>query len=168
MTKACKGAAVCLALLCVVLSGCGMAVRGEVPTSSQVSEPVGDSISKLISFRGTTVVPLGRLLVMVPGASVPSGNTGCMLEAAAVGSGQDYGLALDETVWDVRILCDREELQVLFGAITVRVEPMDRDMSGKQVYQRHGSGPFEPLALVKSRDGYVCGETERLSLFTLG
>lgn len=151
------------------LTSC-IAVALVLASCTPVAEDVAESTSgtsQLISFRGTTVVPFGRLLVLVPGAAVPSGNTGCMLEAEPAGRGSEYGLAFDETVWDVRILCDREELQVLFGAITVCIEPADSTVGG-QVYQRHGSAGFEALPVVSGRQGYVCGETERLSLFTIG
>lgn len=144
----------------VFVAACIAASPDNVATSS--------SISKLISFRGTTVAPLGRLLVLVPGAAVPSGNTGCLLEAETAGSAGDYGLHGNETVWDVRILCDREELQVLFGAIIVCIQPANGARNGMQVYQRHGTGDFEALAQVDGREGYVCGATERLSLFTIG
>lgn len=151
-------------LVCAVLVSCTAAEQGE----TRSSESTGSSTSQLISFRGTTVVPFDRLLVMVPGAAVPDGNTGCMLEAEPAGRASEHGLAFDETVWDVRILCDQEELQILFGAITVCIEPADGAFDGRQVYQRHGTSGFVALPVVSGRAGYVCGETERLSLFTIG
>lgn len=136
--------------------------------SSQVegAEEAG-AASREISFRGTTVLLLGRLLVRVPASAMPSGLTGCLLRAEEKGRSGDYGFEWDDTVWDVRILCDKESLQELFDAITVCIHPEDGAVSGKLVYQRH-SGEFGALPITHVKSGYVCGLVEGLSLFTLG
>lgn len=123
--------------------------------------------SREISFRGTTVLLLGRLLVTVPGAAVTIGVTQCTLQAEEIVRSMELGFELDEAVWDIKIICDEEELQVLFEPIGVCILPADAKVEGKQVFHGNGNG-FLPLPLISGKSSYVCGETESLSLFTLG
>lgn len=98
---------------------------------------------------------------------MPSGLTNCVVQAQEVGSSGEFGMELNDSVWDVKMLCDEEELQILFGMINVCIEPADRVAERKHVFHDNGNG-FQPLPLVSGRSGYVCGKTNRLSLFTLG
>jgi LPXTG-site transpeptidase (sortase) family protein len=87
-----------------------------------------------------------------------------------VGESSEYGFDLDDTVWDVKIICDSGELEILFARITVciRPRPKDGDAADKQVFHRHGAGDFSALPNSDARSGYACGTTQVLSLFTLG
>lgn len=98
---------------------------------------------------------------------MPSGITGCRVEAEEKGRSGDYGIALDDKVWDVNIYCDREDIRELFDVIKVCIAPEDGVVADKQVLQRHGEN-FLPLPWIQIEEGYVCGEAAGLSLFTLG
>jgi hypothetical protein len=89
------------------------------------------------------------------------------VEAEAKGTSGGYGFELDDTVWDVNIYCDREDIRELFDAIKVCLLPQDGEVDGKVVYQQH-AGNFSPLPTVEGNSRYVCGLVGHLSLFTLG
>ena len=126
-----------------------------------------NAASAPISFRGTTKLRMGRLLVSIPASAMPSGLTGCRVEAKEKGTSGEYGFELNDTVWDVNIYCDREDIRELFDSIKICLIPRDGAVNGKAVYQQH-AGSFSVLQAVAGENGYVCGLAERLSLFTLG
>jgi LPXTG-site transpeptidase (sortase) family protein len=136
-------------------------------SSASESEP-GQKTSKDIAATGTTTLQLGRLIVDVPPSAIPSGETNCRIVAQVNGEGAEYGFALDDTVWDVKIICDSGEINILFAPINVCVRPKDGNAADKQVFHRHGSGSFAALPSTALRSGYACGTTQVLSLFTLG
>ena len=143
-------------------------IVGACSNRNQAGDPEEAGVaSREISFRGTTVLLLGQLLVRVPASAMPSGLTNCMLQAEEKGRSGDYGFELDETVWDVRIMCDKENVRELFDSITVCIFPEDSEVDGKLVYQLH-SGKFTALPITNEKSEYVCGLAEGLSLFTLG
>jgi hypothetical protein len=148
-----------LVLLCFLIYAC----------TSQAVESMNedDFASAPISFRGTTELRVRGLQVSIPASAMPSGITGCRVQAEQKGRSGDYGLELDEPVWDVNIYCDREDIRELFDVIKVCISPDDSVIAGKWVLQRHGEN-FVPLPLVQIEEGYVCGEAEGLSLFTIG
>lgn len=147
------------ASLCLLLCACASQPGGAVGESNFANSP--------ISFRGTTSLRLGRLLVAVPASAMPSGQTGCLLLAEEQGTSGAYGNELDDTIWDVNIFCDQEDIRELFNAIKVCIAPEDGNVDGKQILQRHGEN-FMPLPNIQDNAGYVCGEALGLSLFTLG
>jgi hypothetical protein len=98
---------------------------------------------------------------------MPSGLTGCQLQVEEMGKSGVYGIELDDTVWDVNIFCDREDVRELFDSIRVCILPEDSEVNGKLVYQQH-SGIFSALPAFDGESGFVCGFAGRLSLFTLG
>lgn len=155
---------VALMLLLFIMSACGSGNEAR-EAAGEVDE--ADAASRVISFRGTTVLLLGQLLVRVPASAMPSGLTDCVLQAEDKGSSGEYGFDLDDTVWDVRILCDKENLRELFNSITVCILPGDGEVDSKAVYQLH-SGKFTALPITNEKSEYVCGLAEGLSLFTLG
>jgi hypothetical protein len=108
-----------------------------------------------------------RLLVSIPASAMPGGLTGCRVEAEQKGTSGEYGLELDDMVWDVNIYCDREDIRELFDSIRVCILPQDGEVGGKVVYQQH-SGKFAALQPTNGETGFVCGLAEGLSLFTLG
>ena len=144
--------------LCLLLCAC----------ASQDAEPNDEnkSASAPISFRGTTVLRMNRLLVSIPASARPSGLIGCIAQAEVAGKSEDYGFALDGIVWDVRIFCDQEDLHEIFAPITVCIQPEDGEVSGKAVYQRL-RGTFAAIEPTEREAGFVCGLAESLSLFTL-
>jgi len=160
MNLSSKWSRIALIVLLFIVSACGSR------NHARGAEEAG-AASREISFRGTTVLLLGQLLVRVPASAMPSGLTNCMLQAEEEGRSGDYGFELDETVWDVRIMCDKENVRELFDSITVCIFPEDGEVDGKVVYQLH-SGKFTALPITNEKSEYVCGLAEGLSLFTLG
>jgi hypothetical protein len=98
---------------------------------------------------------------------MPSEITGCILEANESGRSGEFGISLNDTVWDVKIFCDEEEIRELFDSIRICIEPVDGRVQGKLVYQEEREG-FSSLPLANAMEGTVCGLAEHLSLFTLG
>jgi hypothetical protein len=145
-----------VASLCLLLCAC---TNETVAKNNIASAP--------ISFRGTTELRASGLLVSIPASAMPSGLTGCRVEAEAKGTSGRYGFELDDTVWDVNIYCDREDIRELFDSIKICLIPKDGKVEGKVVYQKHADN-FSALASVEGNDGYVCGLAEGLSVFTLG
>jgi hypothetical protein len=145
-----------IASLCLLLCAC---VNQTAAENNTASAP--------ISFRGTTVLRKIGLLVSIPASAMPSGLTGCRVEVEAKGTSGGYGFELNDTVWDVNIYCDREDVRELFDAIKVCLLPQDGEVDGKVVYQQR-AGIFSPLPTAEGNSGYACGLVGHLSLFTLG
>jgi len=105
----------------------------------------------------------------VPASAIPSGETNCRVVAQVMGESGEYGFTLDDTVWDVSIVCDSGEISLLATSITVCIRPRPKDgvSADKQVFHRHGAGSFAALPGVEALGGYACGTTQVLSLFTL-
>lgn len=127
----------------------------------------GTSVSADIASSGTTTLQLGDIVVSVP-ASAVAGLGSCRLGIEDLGSSGQFGFTLDDTVWDVDIVCDGVNQHIFFAPIRVCIQA-DGSPAGKQVFHRDdGGGAFTAMALVDGPAGYVCAETRVLSLFTLG
>ncbi|MEX1071893.1 MAG: sortase [Anaerolineales bacterium] len=124
--------------------------------------------SQEISSSGETIFRLGRIKVIVPLGAIPSNETGCRIVIETVGQSGQFGFTLGDTVWDVKIICDSGEIEVFLLPITVCIRPTDGVMTDKQVFHRHGEGSFTALPISSLLNGYVCGTTQVLSLFTFG
>jgi LPXTG-site transpeptidase (sortase) family protein len=125
------------------------------------------SDSKEIDPSGTTTLQLGRIIVSVPEGAV-QGQTNCRLGIEDIGTSGQFGFTLDDTVWDVDIVCDGVNQHIFFAPISICIRP-EGSTAGKQVFHRDdGGGAWGPLAVVDGLSGYVCAETRVLSLFTLG
>ncbi len=126
------------------------------------------SASKAIASSGVTTLELGRIIVSIPATAIPPGQTNCVLAIQqSSDSSAVFGFALDDTVWDVKIRCNNNEINLFFDALTACIRPVDGVLANKNVYHRHGANSFEPLSGGQLA-GYVCGQTRQLSLFTLG
>ncbi len=136
--------------------------------SSGAGSSSNPSASKDIAGSGTTILQSGRILVSVPANAIPSGETNCRIVIQKKGTSADYGFTLDDTVWDVKLVCDSGEVHILFAPISVCIRPTDGVTSNKQVFHKHGSSGFTALPETGERSGYACGQTQTLSLFTLG
>lgn len=128
----------------------------------------GQQGSKEIAASGTTTFTFQRAYVSVPASAIPPGETNCKIVVANKGDSGDYGFALDDVVYDVKIVCDSGQITILFDHITVCIRPQDGVVTNKQIFHRHtGANNFSPLAGGTGPSGYVCGSTQVLSLFTL-
>lgn len=121
-----------------------------------------------ISSSGDTIFKLGRIKVIVPLGAIPSGETGCRIVIKTAGQSGEFGFALGDTVWDVKIICDSGEIGVFLLPITTCIRPRDGVLTDKQVFHRHREGSFTALPISSLLNGYVCGMTQVLSLFTFG
>lgn len=126
------------------------------------------SASKAIASSGVTSLQLGRIIVYVPASAIPSGQNDCKVTITQKGESGAYGFSLDDTVWDVKVLCNGHEVNIFFDALTACIRPKDGAVADKNVYHRHGSAGFTALSGGSGPAGYACGSTRLLSLFTLG
>ncbi|MBL1197366.1 MAG: sortase, partial [Chloroflexi bacterium] len=109
----------------------------------------------------------------IPANAIPAGtdanaNT-CRLTVKDSGSASDYGYSINETVWDLRLVCDGQQVTQLAAPITICVKPSDGSNANKALFHRHNdAGAFNTLPDALGRAGWVCGSTSRLSLFLAG
>jgi LPXTG-site transpeptidase (sortase) family protein len=140
-----------------------------LPPEASGSSGGGQQGSKEIAASGTTTFYFQRAYVSVPASAIPPGETGCKIVVANKGDSGQYGFALDDVVYDVKIVCDSGPITILFDHITVCIRPKDGVTTNKQLFHKHsGASSFAPLAGGTGPSGYVCGSTQVLSLFTLG
>ncbi|MCW5874036.1 MAG: sortase [Anaerolineales bacterium] len=104
----------------------------------------------------------------LPTGAIPPGQTGCHIDIHQSGSSGAHGFSLDDVVYDVKIICDSGELNILLAPATICIQPHDGSSAGKQVFHSHNGGNFTGLQAATGPAGYVCGQTRIFSLFTLG
>jgi LPXTG-site transpeptidase (sortase) family protein len=126
----------------------------------------GDKGSLDLADSGTTEFHFRRITVFVPENAVPGGETNCRIVITMKGDSGVYGFSLDDTLWDVKIVCDHGEVTMFYAPLTICIRPVDGVVADKQLFHRH-SGSFNPLARTAYLTGSVCGQTRFLSLFTL-
>ncbi|MCW5875859.1 MAG: sortase [Anaerolineales bacterium] len=130
--------------------------------------PGPGAASKEIAHSGVTTLQFGRIWVSVPASAIPPGQSDCRITIRVAGDSGEYGFSLDDTVWDVKIVCDSGELNLFFDALTICIRPADGLLGDKNVYHRHAGQGFQAISGGTGPAGYVCGQTRLLSLFTLG
>jgi LPXTG-site transpeptidase (sortase) family protein len=135
-------------------------------SSSSAASAGRQACNKEISSAGTSNIGCGRIRVSVPASAILDSETDCRVVIKEVGDSESYGFELNDTVWDVKIICDRGEVNVFFAPITVCIRPKDGVTSDKTMFHNHGGG-FVPIYGGTGPSGYVCGSTQALSLFTL-
>ncbi|KAA3646121.1 MAG: sortase [Chloroflexi bacterium] len=109
----------------------------------------------------------------IPANAIPAGTdanaNACRLTVREAGTAADYGYAISETVWDIRLVCDGQQVTQLAAPITICVKPSDGSNANKALFHRHGdAGAFNALPDALGRAGWVCGSTSQLSLFLAG
>lgn len=164
----------------VLYAGGGFTAAGGDPDANNIaqfaspassggsSDSSGSSVSKAIASSGVTSLQQGRIIVYVPASAIPTGESDCKITITQKGESGAYGFSLDDTVWDVKVLCGGHEVNIFFDALTVCIRPKDGVVADKNVYHRHGSTGFAALSGGSGPAGYACGSTRLLSLFTLG
>ena len=105
---------------------------------------------------------------MSPPSPSPPGEINCKIVASLEGDSGDYDFTLDDTIYDVKIVCASGEINLFLAPLTICVRPKDGLTADKTLFHRHGVGAFTPLPASDIRPAYVCGTTQVLSLFTLG
>lgn len=137
------------------------------PATPPSSSSSGNVASAPIAPSGITTLELDRIMVTVPASAIPPGQTGCVLTIQEAGSSAAYGFALDDTVWDVKIHCNNNEINIFFDALTVCARAHDGVTANKNIYHNHNAAGFQAISGGQA-PGYICGQTRLLSLFTLG
>lgn len=138
-------------------SGCGPAA----------SSSANVAFTKEIETASDTSISLGRIYVLVPDNAIDEDEAYCRIVIAQKGDSGDFGFELDDTMWDVKIVCDSGEITLLFAPLSVCIRPKGGVTVDKQVFHRH-DGSWNALTSTGEVSGYVCGQTQMLSLFTLG
>ena len=142
-----------------------------VAAGAEPAEPAerGNKSSKEIATTGTTTFYFGRIQVSVPASAIPPGETNCKIVIETKGTSGRFGFTLNDTVWEVTIVCDSGEVNIFFAPIMICIRPEDGITTNKQIFHRHDpDGSFTALPNADGPDNYVCGTTQVLSLFTLG
>lgn len=135
-----------------------------VVTSYRPDEIIGGS-NKGIFIVGSSggSFKFGLVKVFIPQGTV---DMDCYLLIEESASGK---FTLGDQVYDIRINCDGQNLTQLNKLIQVCVRPTDGITNGKQLFHMHsGAKQFTPLFVSDGPAVYVCGDTDKLSLFALG
>lgn len=121
-----------------------------------------------INPAGLTRLDFGRITIFIPAGALFEDPAGCTVSVETLGGSGEYGFRLDDTVWDVSVDCQGEQVSLFRLPITVCIRPADGVLRDKNVYHRHANADFAPLAASDELSTHACGETRVLSLFTLG
>ncbi|MBX3047923.1 MAG: sortase [Anaerolineales bacterium] len=124
--------------------------------------------SKGIDPGGLTRLDFGRIAVLVPAGALFGDGQDCSVSIEMRGDSAEFGFQLDDTVWDVKVLCKERPVNLFQLPLSVCIRPVDGVTGDKNVYHRHAEADFAPLAGSNDLPGFVCGKTRTLSLFTLG
>jgi len=112
--------------------------------------------------------------VNIPAGAIPSNSQSeldqCRLVLEEAGSAEDYGIQLRSYVYEIRIKCNNQLISELLLPIEICIPPKHADESefGQLFHLHDGDSIFRSVLLTTTREGYVCGETNRLSLFLIG
>ncbi len=151
-----------------VLNEADRIARFGLPDAAEVAVSVAEPANGCTLNASGDQCKIGDVWVNVPAGALPASAVGCRVVIEEVGAASEYGLQLDERVYDVRVVCENGSVSVFTAPLTVCIRPQDGVTSGKQLFHNHSGAGFNALSASSARVGHVCGTTAQLSLFVIG